>query len=195
MELSFMKILYYLVPILIFMSFGYSFFFKDKKIDVSDFSKSIYDYSAINIDGDTVSMSDYKDKKILFVNVASKCGYTYQYKDLQELHEKYGDKVAVLGFPSNDFLYQEPGDNKKIKNFCSVNYGVTFPMFSKVKVKKKESQHPIYIWLSNNVLNSKVDNAPSWNFCKYLLDEKGEIIGYFNSKVNPMDEQITKHLK
>ena len=96
-----MKILYYLVPLLIFMSFGYSFFFKDKKIDVSDFSKSIYDYSAINIDGDTVSMSDYKDKKILFVNVASKCGYTYQYQDLQELHEKYGDKVAVLGFPSN----------------------------------------------------------------------------------------------
>tara|TARA_B100000902_G_C27249003_1_gene884205 strand:- start:984 stop:1571 length:588 start_codon:yes stop_codon:yes gene_type:complete len=195
MELSFMKILYYLVPILIFMTFGYSFFFKDKKIDVSNFSKSIYDYSAINIDGDTVSMSDYKDKKILFVNVASKCGYTYQYKDLQNLHEKYGDKVAVLGFPSNDFLYQEPGGNKKIKNFCSVNYGVTFPMFSKVKVKKKESQHPIYTWLSNNVLNSKVDNAPSWNFCKYLLDEKGQIIGYFNSKVNPMDEQITKHLK
>tara|TARA_B100002051_G_scaffold170511_1_gene161149 strand:+ start:1603 stop:2190 length:588 start_codon:yes stop_codon:yes gene_type:complete len=195
MELSFMKILYYLVPILIFMSFGYSFFFKDKKIDVSDFSKSIYDYSAINIDGDTVSMSEYKDKKILFVNVASKCGYTYQYKDLQELHEKYGDKVAVLGFPSNDFLYQEPGDNKKIKNFCSVNYGVTFPMFSKVKVKKKESQHPIYTWLSNNILNSKIDNAPSWNFCKYLLDEKGQIIGYFNSKVNPMDEQIIKHLK
>ncbi len=190
-----MKILYYLVPILIFMTFGYSFFFKDKKIDVSNFSKSIYDYSAINIDGDTVSMSDYKDKKILFVNVASKCGYTYQYKDLQNLHEKYGDKVAVLGFPSNDFLYQEPGGNKKIKNFCSVNYGVTFPMFSKVKVKKKESQHPIYTWLSNNVLNSKVDNAPSWNFCKYLLDEKGQIIGYFNSKVNPMDEQITKHLK
>ena len=190
-----MKILYYLVPILIFMSFGYSFFFKDKKIDVSDFSKSIYDYSAINIDGDTVSMLEYKDKKILFVNVASKCGYTYQYKDLQELHEKYGNKVAVLGFPSNDFLYQEPGDNKKIKNFCSVNYGVTFPMFSKVKVKKKESQHPIYTWLSNNVLNSKIDNAPSWNFCKYLLDEKGQIIGYFNSKVNPMDEQIIKHLK
>ena len=110
---------------------------------------SIYDYEANSIDGELVQLSNYKGKKIIIVNVASKCGYTYQYKGLQELYEKYKDKVEILAFPSNDFLWQEPGKNSSIKTFCSTNYGVEFPLFEKIVVKKKKNQHPIYTWLSN----------------------------------------------
>ena len=121
-----MKFLYYVLPVLLILGISYAFFFNTKSVDISDLSKSFYDYSAISIDGDTIPMEIYKDKKVLIVNVASKCGYTYQYEDLQKLNEDYSDKVIVLGFPSNDFLYQEPGSNEKIKEFCSTNYGVTF---------------------------------------------------------------------
>ena len=190
-----MRILYCLVPILILIGISYAFFFNTKSVDVSDLSKSIYDYSATSIDGDSISLSEYKNKKILIVNLASKCGYTYQYEDLQKLHQEYGDKIAVLGFPSNDFLYQEPGSDEKIKTFCSKNYGVTFPLFSKISVKKNQKQHPIYSWLSHKTLNDKIDNAPSWNFCKYLVDENGLLVAYFNSKVNPLDNQILDYLK
>ena len=152
-----MRILYCLVPILILIGISYAFFFNTKSVDVSKLSKSIYDYSATSIDGDSISLSEYKNKKILIVNLASKCGYTYQYEDLQKLHQEYGDKIAVLGFPSNDFLYQEPGSDEKIKTFCSKNYGVTFPLFSKISVKKNQKQHPIYSWLSHKTLNDKID--------------------------------------
>ena len=190
-----MKILYYVFPVLILLGLSYSFFFNTKVVDITNLSKSFYDYSAISIEGDTISMSDYKNKKILIVNLASKCGYTYQYEDLQKLHEQYGDKIAVLGFPSNDFLYQEPGNNEKIKSFCSKNYGVTFQLFSKSSVKKNNKQQPIYSWLSHKELNNKVDYAPSWNFCKYLIDENGDLVNYFNSKVKPLDNEILEYLK
>ena len=131
----------------------------------------------------------------MIVNVASKCGYTYQYEGLQKLYEKYSDNLVVLGFPANDFLWQEPAKNDKIKEFCSTNYGVTFPMFEKTSVKKSDKQHPLYTWLSNKDLNGWNDDAPSWNFYKYLVDEEGKLLELFSQKVKPFDNVILKHLE
>ena len=162
----------YILPLIVIVMFSllYSFFGINHKQNIKNLSKSIYDYSALSIDGDSISISQFKGKKILFVNVASKCGYTPQYKDLQALYEKYKDQLVVLGFPSNDFLFQEPAKNNEIKTFCETKYGVSFPMFEKIVVKKKQQQHTIYTWLSNKDLNGFNDNAPSWNFCKYLIN-------------------------
>ena len=155
-----------------------------------DLPLSFYDYTAISIDGDTVHMKEFNGKKILIVNVASKCGYTSQYTDLQILHEKYSDHISVLGFPSNNFFRQEPGTNEEIQKFCKREFGVTFPMFEKIHVKGKK-QHPIYKWLSNKKLNGWNDKVPSWNFYKYLIDEKGRLIEYFRPNINPLDILIT----
>jgi len=154
--------------------------------------QSFHDLSARSIDGQTVSMESYKGKKILVVNVASKCGYTPQYEGLQNLYEKYGEELVVLGFPSNNFLWQEPGQDKEIKLFCKQNYGVTFPLFSKIHVKGKK-QHPVYQWLSDPKLNGWNDLKPSWNFNKYLIDEKGHLLEHFNADVNPNDTLITRY--
>ncbi len=156
-------------------------------------SLTFYDYEAQAIDGLTISMEKYRGKKILIVNVASRCGFTPQYKDLQALHEIYGENLAILGFPSNDFLWQEPGTNAEIQKFCRTNYGVTFQMFEKIHVKGK-NQHPIYKWLSDSNLNGWKDGAPSWNFCKYLVDEKGMLLKYFSMKTVPTDTAITNYL-
>ena len=155
--------------------------------------QSFYDLYAEDIDGQNISMNIYRGKKILVVNVATKCGFTPQYQDLQKLHEIYRDNLAILGFPSNDFLWQEPGTNSEIKDFCKLNYGVTFQMFEKIHVKGGK-QHPIYNWLSNSKLNGWNDNAPSWNFCKYLINEKGNLIDFYKSKIEPTDTLITRHL-
>lgn len=133
-------------------------------------------------------MEDFKDSNLLIVNTASKCGFTYQYEELQKLHEQYGDKVKVLGFPANDFLWQEPGENTDIAEFCQVNYGVTFPMAEKTSVKGS-SKHPIFSWLQ-----AKTGRTPSWNFCKFLITKNGENVKYFPSKVSPLDPAITKAL-
>ena len=161
---------------------------------IPDIPKSFYAYSAEDINGEVISMSEYKGKKILVVNVASRCGYTPQYEGLQKLYENYGDSLVVLGFPSNDFMWQEPGSNTEIKTFCKTNYGVTFPMFSKIHVKGRK-QHPIYDWLSDSKLNGWNDDSPSWNFNKYLLDEKGAIIELYGADVKPLDTLITRHLQ
>jgi len=189
------KIIYYLIPVLILVSisFLYSFFDRSTKIDLKDFSKSIYDYNLISIDGDSISISEYKGKKILIVNVASWWGHTPQYAGLQTLYEKYKNDLVVLGFPANDFL-QEPGKNSKIKSFCSTKYGVTFPMFEKTNVKKSDNQNPLYVWLSNKELNGWNDKSPSWNFCKYLIDENGNLVKIFSSKVKPSDDEIVQYL-
>jgi len=187
----------YIIPLflLIFITSLYSFFWRDsEQKDVSDFSQSIYDYSAQSIDGDPISISQYKGKKILIVNVASRCGYTPQYEELQMLSEQYGDEIEILGFPANDFLWQEPATNDKIKQFCSTKYNVSFPMFGKISVKKSKDQHPIYTWLSNKNLNGWNDQAPSWNFYKYLIDENGKLIEYYSAKINPLNDAILKHL-
>ena len=155
---------------------------------------SFYDIKAKTIDGQTIRMEKYKKKTILIVNVASKCGYTSQYKGLQELQEQYGQNLAVLGFPSNDFFWQEPGSNSEIEKFCKLNYGVTFQMFQKIHVNGK-NKHPLYEWLTNSKLNGWNDVSPSWNFCKYLIDEKGQLLEYYNMKTEPTDTLITRHLK
>jgi glutathione peroxidase len=145
------------------------------------------------LNGEEINFSQYKGKKVLIVNTASKCGYTPQYEDLQWLHENYGDKVAVLGFPANNFGGQEPGTNEEIAGFCKKNYGVTFQMFDKIDVVGK-NQHPLYQWLTDPTKNGWNDQAPSWNFCKYLIDENGTLIKFFGSGVNPAEETITSLL-
>ena len=147
-----------------------------------------------DIDGNEVDFSTFKGKKLLLVNVASKCGYTPQYEGLQELHEKHGDKVIVMGFPANNFGGQEPGTLEEIKDFCSSTYGVSFPMFEKISVKGVD-KHPLYRWLSDKELNGWNNSEPSWNFCKYLIDEEGKLLKFFPSSVKPMDEEILSLIK
>jgi len=159
---------------------------------IPDIPKSFYALSAEDINGEVISMSSFKGKKVLVVNVASQCGYTPQYEGLQTLYETYSDSLVVLGFPSNDFMWQEPGSNSEIKTFCQRTYGVTFPMFSKIHVKGRK-QHPIYDWLSDSELNGWNDENPSWNFNKYLLDEKGNLIEWFGANLEPLDTMITWH--
>jgi len=155
--------------------------------------RSVHDFTLTSIDGKEVSLSTFKGKKLLIVNVASKCGYTRQYKDLQALYSQYGKKLVVLGFPANNFGGQEPGSDAEIKGFCEKNYSVTFPMFSKISVKGSDC-HPLYQFLSKKVQNGSVDEAPSWNFGKYLVDENGKVLKYFSSSVNPLDKEITELL-
>ena len=155
--------------------------------------KSFYELEAISLDGKKISFDQYKNKKILIVNVASKCGYTYQYEGLQKLQDIHQDKVIVLGFPANDFFNQESGSNEEIEEFCETNYGITFPMFEKTTTKGKK-QSPIYQWLTNKDFNGWNAQRPTWNFCKYLVNEEGELVGFFDSKVKPLSEEITSLL-
>lgn len=136
-------------------------------------------------------MSAYKGKKIMIVNVASRCGYTSQYTELQALYEKYKNKnFVILGFPCNQFMGQEPGTEEEIQSFCQKNYGVSFPLFSKVEVKGTEL-HPIYRWLTQKSLNGVEDAKVSWNFNKFLIDEKGNYVVHLESGAKPMDAEIT----
>ncbi len=155
---------------------------------------SFYEFRLKAIDGPIINFDQYKGRKVLLVNVASKCGFTTQYEDLQKLHEMYGTKVAILGFPANNFGSQEPGSNEEIALFCSENYGVTFQMFEKISVKG-DDMHPLYQWLSNKEYNGWNNDAPSWNFCKYLVDENGELIAFFPSKVKPLSEEVLEKIK
>ncbi|MFN3841198.1 MAG: glutathione peroxidase [Cyclobacteriaceae bacterium] len=148
---------------------------------------SIYDFKMNSIDGEPIDFARYKGKNLLIVNVASKCGYTPQYADLEKLHETYGDKVVVLGFPANNFGSQEPGSNAEIAEFCQKNYGVKFQMFEKISVKG-DDQHALYKWLKE-----KTGSEPTWNFCKYLVKADGTV-KFFSSKVKPLDAQIIDEL-
>ena len=149
--------------------------------------QSIYDFKVNSLEGDEIDFERYRGKTLLIVNVASKCGYTPQYADLQKLHEEYGEKVVVLGFPANNFGSQEPGTHADIAAFCERNYGVKFQMFEKVSVKG-DDQHPIYRWLKE-----KTGQEPTWNFCKYLVKPDGTI-RFFASKVKPLDNEILNAL-
>ncbi|MBS1508743.1 MAG: glutathione peroxidase [Bacteroidetes bacterium] len=148
---------------------------------------SLYDFKINSLEGKEIDFSQYKGKTLLIVNTASKCGYTPQYTDLQKLHEQYGNKVVILGFPANNFGAQEPGSNSEISSFCQKNYGVTFQMFEKISVKG-DDQHALYKWLKE-----KTGQEPSWNFCKYLVKPDGTV-KFFASKVKPMDKQIIDEL-
>lgn len=147
----------------------------------------LYDMKMNALDGSPIDFAQYRGKTLLIVNVASKCGYTPQYAELQQLHEKYKDKVVVLGFPANNFGGQEPGSSIEIAEFCQKNYGVTFQMFEKVSVKG-DDQAPLYAWLKE-----KTGSEPTWNFCKYLVKPDGSVT-FFNSKVKPMAPEIVNAL-
>jgi glutathione peroxidase len=154
-------------------------------------SKSFYDLSATTIEGADFSFSALKGKRVLIVNVASKCGYTPQYEELQQLHERYGgENFVILGFPANDFGFQEPGSEAQIKSFCSKNYGVSFQMMSKVKTNKSRG-HEVYQWLCNKALNGVDDAKVSWNFNKFLIDENGNWVAHYESRMDPMSAEIT----
>ena len=154
---------------------------------------SLYNISLTDISGSPLDLSQYKGKKILFVNVASKCGFTSQYDGLQELYKTYKDKLVVIGLPCNQFGGQEPGTAKEIVTFCKANYGVDFPLSSKIDVKGA-SQHPIYKWLTSKTQNGVMDSTVRWNFQKYLVDENGQLIDYFYSTTKPMSSKIIKLL-
>jgi glutathione peroxidase len=147
-------------------------------------SSSFFQFTVNSLDGKPVSLEQYKGKKIIVLNVASKCGFTQQYADWEKFYEANKDKVVILGFPSNDFLHQEPGTAADIASFCQKNYGVSFPLFEKVHVKRGEKA-PIYKWLTDPVQNGWNSQAPSWNFCKYVINEKGELTHFFGSKIKP----------
>jgi glutathione peroxidase len=155
---------------------------------------SVYDFKVSGLDGKAIDLSSYKGKKILIVNTASKCGYTPQYADLEALYTKYKDKLAVIGFPANNFGQQEPGTSAEITEFCTKNYGVTFPMAEKSDVIG-DNINPLFKYLTDEAHKLGVaDPVIKWNFTKFLVDENGKLIAVFPSKVKPTDEQITKYL-
>jgi glutathione peroxidase len=169
---------------------------KIQDLDTLDTSKdvqSLYNISLTDISGAPLDLSQYKGKKILFVNVASKCGFTSQYDGLQELYKAYKDKLVVIGLPCNQFGGQEPGTSKEIVTFCKANYGVDFPLSAKIEVKG-ENQHPLYRWLTSKAQNGIMDSKVRWNFQKYLVDESGQLVDFFYSTTSPMSSKIIKLL-
>ena len=168
------------------------FFFGSPKGSASgnDIPKSIYDFKVAGLTGQTIDFSQFKGKKILIVNTASKCGHTPQYAGLEKLYETHKDHLVIVGFPANNFMHQEPGSNAEIATFCQKNYGVSFPMAAKISVKGKDMA-PIYQWLTNKDYNHFENSSVKWNFQKYLIDEKGNLIAVFDPKVEPLSDEIT----
>jgi glutathione peroxidase len=155
---------------------------------------NIYDIEIKSLQNNPILLSDFEGKYILFVNVASKCGFTPQYKGLEELHNTYKDNLVVVGVPCNQFGSQEPGSSSEIAEFCEVNYGVSFLITEKIEVKG-DNQHPLYEWLTSKKLNTKKSSSVKWNFQKYLVSPEGELIDYYFSITKPVSSKITKHLK
>jgi glutathione peroxidase len=158
---------------------------------LSQAKESFYDIKLNDINGKQIDLKSFEDKFILFVNVASKCGFTSQYTDLEKLHQKYQNNLVIIGLPCNQFGGQEPGDAEEIMNFCSSNYGVTFIISEKIKVKG-EGMHPLYQWLTQKELNGKKKSSTvKWNFQKYVVDKNGELLNYFYSITSPLSNKIT----
>jgi glutathione peroxidase-family protein len=156
------------------------------------FMKNLYAFTAMDIDGKERSLSEFAGKVLLIVNVASKCGFTHQYKGLESLYKRYHARgFEILGFPANDFLHQEPGTEAEIKSFCSLTYGVTFPMFAKISVKGKDI-HPLYAFLTGKETNPGFAGKITWNFNKFLVDRAGNIVNRFDSKVEPTGDLIPR---
>ena len=177
-------------PFKIFMA---TLFSKSKSSEIIQ-STSIYDIKINSLNIKPLLLSNFKGKHIMFVNVASKCGFTPQYKDLQKLYDTYSDKLVIIGVPCNQFGKQEPGNAEDIETFCEINYGVTFPITEKIDVKG-HNQHPLYAWLTKKQLNGKLNSKVKWNFQKYLVDSNGKLIDYYFSMTSPTSSKITKHLK
>ena len=157
---------------------------------LSQAKESFYDIKLNDINGKQIDLKSFEDKYILFVNVASKCGFTSQYTDLEKLHQQYQNDLVVIGLPCNQFGGQEPGNAEEIKNFCSSNYGVTFIISEKIEVKG-EGMHPLYQWLTQKELNGKISSTVKWNFQKYVVDKNGEFLNYFYSMTGPLSNKIT----
>lgn len=156
---------------------------------------NFHTFSAKTIDGEVIDFKDFKGKKILVVNTASKCGLTPQYKELEELNQEFGgEQFMIIGFPANNFMNQEPGTDEDIKEFCEVNYGVTFQMMSKISVKDDDIS-PIYEWLTSKELNGVMDSEVSWNFQKYMIDEDGNLVDFASPRESPKSEKIIDWLK
>lgn len=155
--------------------------------------KTLYDFTVRSIEGKEIPLSVYKGKKVLIINTASECGYTPQYAELEELHQRYKDKLVLLGFPANNFGGQEPGNNQEIATFCQRNFGVTFQLFEKSDVIGS-NQNPLYSWLTHAEQNGWNSTPPNWNFCKYLVNENGELLKFYSSSVSPLSEEIIKEL-
>ena len=156
--------------------------------------KSIYDIAINDISGNPINLNEFKGKHILFVNVASECGFTSQYTGLEELHQKYKNNLIVIGLPCNQFGGQEPGAEKEIQQFCSKNFGVSFLMTEKIEVKGK-NKHPIYCWLTEKNINGKSNSSVKWNFQKYIVNKEGDFVNYFYSTTKPLSPKITSILK
>jgi len=157
--------------------------------------KSFYDFVVKDIDGNDYPLKELKGKKVLVVNTASECGFTPQYEDLEKLYNEYKDNdFIILGFPANNFGHQEPGSNQEIKAFCQKNYGVSFPMMSKISVKGDDI-HPLYKWLTSKDLNGEFDSGVKWNFQKYMIDEEGHLVDYGLSTLKPFSRKITEWIE
>ncbi|WP_055437042.1 glutathione peroxidase [Lacinutrix algicola] len=174
-----------------FKAFAKTLFSKET-IDINNL-ESIYDIKINSLNGKPIVLSSFKGKHLLFVNVASKCRFTPQYKDLQKLSDNYKDKLVVIGVPCNQFGAQEPGNANDIEAFCEVNYGVTFLMSEKIEVKGS-NKHPLYKWLTQKSKNGISNSSVKWNFQKYLVNSEGKLINYYFSSTSPTSNKITKHL-
>jgi len=166
-------------------------------ISISAFAQEspFYGFEVKDIEGNTFDLSQLKGKKVLVVNTASKCGLTPQYEGLQKLYEQYGgEKFTIIGFPANNFMNQEPGSDEQIKEFCTSNYGVTFPMMSKISVKGDDT-HPLYQWLKNKEKNGVLDTKVKWNFQKFMINENGELVDVVYPRTKPMDDKIINWVK
>jgi glutathione peroxidase len=173
---------------------GFLFSLFSKSTDAQPIPKSIYDFKVKALDESVINFASFKGKKILIVNTASKCGYTPQYKNLEALHQRYKDQLVIIGFPANNFLWQEPGDNATIAEFCQKNYGVSFVMAAKISVKGNDMA-PIYQWLTQKKYNHNSNSSVKWNFQKYLIDEKGNLIQMFSPGVDPLDAAIIQAIE
>jgi glutathione peroxidase len=173
---------------------GFLFSLFSKSTDAQPIPKSIYDFKVKALDESVINFASFKGKKILIVNTASKCGYTPQYKNLEALHQRYKDQLVIVGFPANNFLWQEPGDNATIAEFCQKNYGVSFVMAAKISVKGNDMA-PIYQWLTQKKYNHNSNSSVKWNFQKYLIDEKGNLIQMFSPGVDPLDTAIIQAIE
>jgi glutathione peroxidase-family protein len=157
--------------------------------------KTVYDIEVRDMSGRLGTLDEYKNKVLLIVNVASRCGFTPQYEGLEMIYEKYRDQgFVILGFPANDFMGQEPGTNEEVKQFCTLNYGVTFPLFSKISVKGKDI-HPLYKYLTSKDTNPLYGGKITWNFNKFLIGRDGKILNRFDSATKPESEAVTKEIR
>jgi glutathione peroxidase len=158
-------------------------------LSASGQSKSFYDFKVKTLEGKEFDLASLKGKKVMVVNTASKCGFTPQYKELEEVYSMYSDVLVIIGFPANNFLHQEPGSAEEIRKFCNENYGVTFPMMEKISVKGAD-MHPLYKWLTSKNENGVMDSEVKWNFQKYLIDENGKLVDVIYSKDKPNSDRV-----